>query len=201
MGGSGYNLSLSVGRAARGKATTRTPVHFYLDVPLYTYELPCVDTLGNPHTFRSRTPIGNDPRFYPLWCERCQVYQHVNPVTVAVEPPPSTDEPVSLAQDKGIMRERVSSWLGRNAYLAADAEGEAGMYAEAQIRFGLSLAETRRLFAGITMPASRSDSPDKCRAGTHLLTEDNIMPGYGGRGRQCRTCFNERRRANRKAAP
>lgn len=205
MGGKKYNPSLSVMRAAREKATTRTPSHFYTDVPMYVVELPCQSTFDNqPHTFRSRTLPWELPafvgHFVPLWCDRCKVNRWVSPLVQPLNWPDKhpTDQIVAAAQDKGILRERCAMWMARHAWRAWDEAGEADLYEEAIRRFGVTMTEARRLFNGIVRPQGVGPAPDMCRAGKHEMTDDNTL--IQATGRRCRACYNEGRAARRKKA-
>jgi hypothetical protein len=205
VGGAGYNPSLSAGRAARSKATTRTPVHFWLDVPLYRIHLPCLDEAGESlgHVFLSRTPLPEDlpdaVTAQPLYCGLCRLDRWVIPAGTAVEWPKPTDEQTNLEQDRGIMKERAAIWLARNAARAWDAEGEASLMEEATDLFGLTMTEVRRLFAGIVQSdAGPSASLAKCRAGLHWLTPGNI--DIVGKYRTCKACRRAKQQARREKA-
>ncbi len=193
MGGAGYNPSLSVGRAARSKASTRTPVHFWLDVPLYKIDLPC------GHAFLSRTPLDHGQlaiAFEPLYCARCRDYKMVNVMTTPVVQPRPTDELTNLEQDKGVLRERAAIWLARNAAKAWTPEGEAALMEEAMVLFGLTQTDARRIFVGVVQSESGpSASLAMCRAGLHPLTPDNV--DIVGKYRTCKECRRIKQRERR----
>lgn len=187
--GSGYNTSLAAGRSARNKAATRTPVHFYLDVPYYVYELPCKDTLtGEPHTFRSRTPATSQGGMYHFWCTRCREYREVRAITHQPvnrphsKPGDGPDEVVGLEQDKGILRERIAKALQGRGFLETDEQ-----IASAAVEFGVPVAEIKRINAGLVAPEGLSGLPDMCQAGLHEMTTDNTATESSGR-RTCRAC-------------
>lgn len=191
--GSGYNTSLAIGRSARNKAATRTPVHFYLDVPYYVYELPCKDrATGDPHTFRSRTPATSHAGMYHFWCDRCREYREVRAITALknVNRPHSTDELVAFEQDKGIMRERIARELQARGFLESDEE-----IASAAAEYGVPVAEIKRLNAGLVAPdGGPAELPEVCRKGLHEMTDSNIK--VIGQRRTCLACYRE---ADRKA--
>lgn len=197
--GSGYNTSLASGRGARRTASIRTPIHFWLDVPMYEYELHCGN--GN-HTFLSRTPIsplaidlGDDYEDYEdycvVWCDKCQEYRVID--DVKPEPlnrPVSTDEVTAFEQDKGLIREKIARELQNRGLLTEESQ-----LAKAAVEFGVPVREIRLINAGLVA----TDEPDMCQAGLHLLTEDNISFTRGRR--QCKACRaiaqKNRRAANR----
>lgn len=207
--GSGHNESLSVSRGARGRASTRTAIHFWLDVPLYEYELGCV---GYDHTFLSRTPVlpVEMDDFVVIWCDRCQEYRVID----SEEPEPdnlidlekiahrlkkvvtSLDDAMGFEQDKGILRERIAQAIQDRGYLTTDED-----ITEFAMMYGVPVGEIKKLNAGLTVPDNRSAEPEMCKAGLHEMTLDNIyVNGQGRRG--CKVCKSiaqrERRAAKRK---
>lgn len=193
--GSGYNTSLAAGRSARGKARTRTPIWFWLDAPLYVYELPCGGTwdTGDQHLFRSRTPATSFGGEYTFWCERCQQYRSINALThQPINRDHSTDEVVAWEQDKGILRERIGRWLQDRGYLETEAE-----IAETAARnwaigdkatpVHVPVTEIRRINVGLTAAPGQDGLPDVCAAGLHEMNPGNTAVESSGR-RTCRAC-------------
>jgi hypothetical protein len=182
--GSGYNESVSVSNSARGKASSRTPIHFYLDVPLYEYDLGC-GLNEHLHTFQSRTPM-DDGDF--VWCGGCEQFREIK--TEPLNRPISTDEVVAFEQDKGILRERIALAIQDIGFV--DNEEDVMKLA---VKFGVKISEVKRINAGLRAPEGLSGLPDMCSKGLHEMTIDNIMVS-GGR-RQCKACYNIARKANR----
>lgn len=185
--GSGYNDSLAASKSARSKASTRTPVHFYLTVPYYEYDLGCGRN-QHLHTFQSRTPFQDLETVWCSGCEEFRILQEPQPLNRPV----STDELVAFEQDKGILRERIARELQDMGFLSNEAE-----VMEMAIKFGVPVAEIKRINAGLRAPEGLSGLPDMCSKGLHEMTIDNTMVS-GGR-RQCKACYNIARRANRAA--
>lgn len=185
--GSGYNDSLAVSRGARGKASTRTPIHFYLAVPYYEYDLGCGRN-SHLHTFQSRTPIDNGDM---VWCSGCQEFREVN--TEPLNRPVTTDEVVAFEQDKGILRERIAMRLQDMGFVDNEAD-----IMELAISFGVPVAEIKRINAGLKAPEGLSGLPDMCAKGLHEMTPDNIAVNGAGR-RNCKACKSEAQRARRAA--
>jgi len=184
--GSGYNDSLAVSRGARSKASTRTPIHFWLAVPYYEYDLGC-GTNAHLHTFQSRTPLEIEDM---VWCSGCQEFREVN--SEPLNRPTSTDELVAFEQDKGILRERIARHLQDEGFI----DNEAAV-AEWAVRYGVPVAEIKRINAGLKAPEGLSGLPDLCSKGLHEMSMENIMVSHGRR--QCKACYNIARRANRAA--
>jgi LysM domain-containing protein len=212
--GSGHNESLSVSRGARGRASTRTAIHFWLDVPLYEYELQC--GVNGDHTFLSRNPVlarTNDEGFpiedfCVVWCDRCQEFRVID----SPEPEPSNlvalekiahrmkkivtslDDAMGFEQDKGILRERIAQEIQDRGYLTTDAE-----ITDLAVEFGVPVGEIKKLNAGLKAPDIVAGQPDMCQAGLHEMTVDNIAITRGRR--QCKACRaiaqKKRRAANR----
>jgi hypothetical protein len=193
--GSAHNTSLDVGRGARNKASTRTPVHFYLDVPYYEYDLEC-GTGTRIHTFQSRTPViaaEEHDNFCTLWCDRCMEYR----VLDSREPEPlnkivSADDLIGYEQDKGILRERIALAVQDAGFLTNDRE-----IADFAVRFRVPVSEIKRINAGLRAPDGLSGEPDLCQAGKHEMTMDNIAITRGRR--QCKACRAEAQRQRRAA--
>lgn len=195
--GSGRNESLSVMRSVRTKASSRTPVHFYLDVPQYEYDLDC-GTKEHIHTFQSRTPLvaaEEHDDFCIVWCNYCQNYSKIE----GREPEPlnrpiTTDEVVGWEQDKGIMRERIALAIQDEGYLEDDA-----VIREFAMMYGVPVMEIKKINAGLRAPDGLSGIPDLCKAGLHEMTPDNIAITRDRR--QCKACRtiaqSERRARNR----
>ena len=193
--GAAHNNSLDVGRGARNKASTRTPIHFYLDVPMYEYDLEC-GTKTRIHTFQSRTPVvaaEEHDDFCILWCNICMEYRKLN----SREPEPlnkvvTADEAVAFEQDKGILRERIALVIQDMGFVETDRE-----IADLAVKFGVPVGEIKKLNAGLRAPDGLSGEPDLCKAGKHEMTIDNIdiVGGY----RTCKACRREKQRARRAA--
>lgn len=185
--GSGYNTSLAVGRSARRRSSERQPIHFYLDVPIYTYELECL------HTFNSRSPMvenanAADHEELLVWCDRCNSYSR--PLPEPVNQSVSNDERIAFEQDKGIIRERIARALQAEGFLQTDED-----LANAAQHYGIPVLEIKRINAGLTA-AEGNAGPEMCRAGLHELTPENLVFMKGRR--RCRACkLNEQR--NRRA--
>lgn len=185
--GSGYNESVAASRSARGKASTRTPIHFYLTVPVYEYDLGCGRN-EHLHTFQSRTPIDNGD---VVWCSGCQEFREVS--TDPLNRPTSTDEVVAFEQDKGILRERIARFLQDIGFIDNEAD-----VAKLAVQFGVPVAEIKRINAGLKAPEGLSGLPDLCKAGLHELTSENI--GVDGHGRRyCKACRTAAQKARREA--
>lgn len=184
--GSGYNDSLAVGRGARGKASTRTPVHFYLDVPLYEYDLGC-GVNEHLHTFQSRTPMDNGDF---VWCSGCEAYRKIN--SEPLNRPVSTDEIVGFEQDKGILRERIAMALQDHGFVNSEED-----IASFAVEFGVKISEIKKINAGLRAPEGLSGLPDMCAKGLHEMTVDNIAISHGRR--QCKACRTEAQKARRAA--
>jgi|ERR1700754_4566841 len=187
--GSGYNDSLALSRNARGKASTRTPIHFYLSVPVYEYDLGCGRN-AHLHTFQTRTPFITDDEEVIVWCNGCQKYRKIDPEIEPLNHPTSTDELVAFEQDKGILRERIAMHLQDIGFV--DNEKDIAVLA---VEHGVQVSEIKRINAGLKAPDGLSGLPDMCSKGLHEMTIENIMVS-GGR-RQCKACYNIARRANR----
>lgn len=203
--GSGYNGSLSAGRGARRNASTRTAIHFWLDVPYYEYELPC--GINGDHTYLSRTPVtaraiddGIDyvdiEDFCVVWCDRCMNWSVIDdPYPEPLNRPTSTDEITAFEQDKGLIRERIAIELQNRGLMTTEEQ-----FAKAAVEFGVNVAELRRINAGLVAPASTDNEPIMCKAGLHELTVDNTyVNGQGRRGcKACKAKAQRDRRANKK---
>lgn len=193
--GAAHNNSLDVGRGARNKASTRTPIHFYLDVPMYEYDLEC-GTKDRIHTFQSRTPVvaaEEHDDFCILWCDICMEYRKLD----SREPEPlnkvvTADDLVGFEQDKGILRERIALAIQDMGYVETDEQ-----IAKLAVEFGVPVGEIKKLNAGLRAPDGLSGEPDLCKAGLHEMTIDNIdiVGGY----RTCKLCRREKQRARRAA--
>lgn len=193
--GAAHNNSLDVGRSARNKASTRTPIHFYLDVPYYEYDLEC----GNKHrihTFQSRTPVlaaEEHDDFCILWCDICMDYRKLE----SREPEPlnkivTADEIVAFEQDKGILRERIGMAVQDAGYLETEDQ-----IAKMAVEFGVPVGEIKKINAGLRAPEGLSGEPDLCKAGLHEMTMDNTAITRGRR--QCKACRTIAQRARRAA--
>jgi len=185
--GSGYNDSLAAGRSARTKASTRTPIHFYLSVPMYEYDLGCGRS-EHLHTFQSRTPLVTDDEEIMVWCSGCQEFRIVNsePLNRMI----STDEEVAWEQDKGILRERIALRLQDIGFVQNEEQ-----LVSLAVQFGVPVSEIKKINAGLKAPEGLSGLPDMCSKNLHEMTIENTMVS-GGR-RQCKACYNAARRANR----
>lgn len=180
--GSGYNDSLAVSRGARGKASTRTPIHFWLEVPMYEYEI------DGKHTFITRTPLvptDDDDESLIVWCERCQKYQVIQLPAEPLNQPVSNDERIAFEQDKGTLRERIAMTLQDLGFLESDSQ-----IMELAVQFGVPVGEIKKINAGLRAPEGLSGVPDMCQAGLHEMTLDNIK--VTKHGRQCLLCYRER---------
>jgi hypothetical protein len=184
--GSGRNESLSVMRSARTRASNRTPVHFWLSVPYYEYDLEC-GTKQHIHTFQSRTPLTpaeEHDDFITVWCNYCQSYTKIDgrnhePLNRSI----STDEFVGFEQDKGILRERIALAVQDEGFLEHDAQ-----IREFAIMYGVPVAEIKKINAGLRAPSGLSGEPDICKAGLHEMTSENTkVDGHGRRG--CLACY------------
>jgi hypothetical protein len=190
--GAAHNNSLDVGNSARRKASTRTPVHFYLSVPMYEYDLQC-GTRDRIHTFQSRTPVvpaeEHDDSVI-LWCDHCQNYTKVE--IEYLEPlnrPISTDELTAFEQDKGLLRERIAMAIQDAGYLESEIE-----IVEMALLYGVPVAEIQKINAGLRAPEVVIGE-DLCKAGLHVMTVDNIALSHGRR--QCKACRTEAQRVRR----
>lgn len=184
--GSGYNESVAASRSARGKASTRTPIHFYLAVPVYEYDLGCGRN-QHLHTFQSRTPMENGDI---VWCSGCQEFREIS--TEPLNRPISTDEVVAFEQDKGILRERIARFLQDIGFIDNEAD-----VANLAVQFGVPVAEIKRINAGLKAPEGLSGLPDLCSKGLHEMTPDNISVTRNRR--QCKACKLEAQRLRRAA--
>lgn len=182
--GSGYNPSQAASNSARGKASTRTPVHFWLAVPYYEYDLEC-GTKDHIHTFQSRTPIvaaEEHDDFVIVWCDRCQNYTKLDGRSPEpLNQPTSNDERIAFEQDKGVLRERIARAVQDEGFLENDAE-----IMEMAMLYGVPVGEIKRINAGLRAPEGLSGQPDLCKAGLHEMTPDNIAITRGRR--QCKMC-------------
>jgi hypothetical protein len=193
--GSGYNESVAVSRGARGKASTRTPIHFYLSVPMYEYDLGCGRN-AHLHTFQSRTPlvaIAEDSDTIAVWCSGCQEFREIDVNTEPLNRLTSTDEIVAFEQDKGILRERIAMHLQDIGYV----DNETDIVALA-IEHGVPVSEIKKINAGLKAPEGLSGLPDLCAKGLHEMTPDNIAVNGAGR-RNCKACKLDAQRARRLA--
>lgn len=186
--GAGYNTSLAIGRSTRRKSSTRTAIHFYLDVPVYEYELEC------GHSFNSRTPMienAEDHEELLVWCGRCRKYM------APWEPlnqPVSNDEIIAFEQDKGIIRERVALALQTEGYPESEHD-----LAEAAQKYGIPVREIRQINAGLTATENQTGAPEMCRANLHELTPENLIFRHGRKAcRQCDLIAQRNRRARNK---
>ncbi len=192
--GSGYNDSLATGRGARTKASTRTPIHFYLDVPYYEYDLTCGKS-QHLHTFQTRTPFipFNDTDPVTVWCSGCQEFREVSPVAEPLNRPVSTDEIVAFEQDKGILRERIALAIQDVGFVDNEAD-----IAGLAVKYGVPVAEIKKINAGLKAPDGLSGLLDMCSKGLHEMDTDNLA--IDGRGRRyCKACYNIARKARRNA--
>jgi hypothetical protein len=191
--GSGYNDSVAASNSARGKASTRTPVHFYLDVPMYEYDLGCGRN-AHIHSFQSRTPlvpIDDDENTITVWCSGCQEFREIDASTEPLNRPTSTDEVTAFEQDKGILRERIALNLQDIGFIDTEAE-----VIELAVKFGVPVGEIKKLNAGLRAPEGLSGLPDMCAKGLHEMTPDNISLNGAGR-RNCKACKLDAQRARR----
>lgn len=190
--GVGYNESVAASNSARGKASTRTPVHFYLNVPMYEYDLGCGRN-SHLHTFQSRTPFMNDDDdFVEVWCSGCQQYRKISIQAEPLNRPVSTDDLTMFEQDKGILRERIALKVQDMGMI----ESEEDFIRLAQ-QFGVKISEVRKINAGLRAPEGLSGLPDLCSKGLHEMTVDNIALSHGRR--QCKACKTDGQRARRAA--
>lgn len=184
--GSGYNTSLALGRSARSKAASRTPIHFWLNVPLYRYQLPC-STETSIHEFRSRTPFEHETLVYCRWCGDWRDVRGLEPINS----PHSNDERIAFEQDKGLLRERAAQSM-----LADGVPETEEAIAEFARENGIPVREVKRITAALVAPIPRDAAKfNMCRAGLHELTPDNIKFSRGRR--QCKACQNERQKERR----
>jgi hypothetical protein len=188
--GSGYNDSLAVSRGARGKASTRTPIHFYLDVPMYEYDLGCGRN-EHLHTFQTRTPFDPDEETI-VWCSGCQEYRQVSSEIQPLNRFVSADEITAFEQDKGILRERIAKAIQDIGFVENDAD-----IAQLANTHGVPVAEIKKINAGLRAPEGLSGIPDMCSKGLHEMTVDNIAITRGHR--QCKACRTEAQRKRRAA--
>ena len=194
--GAAHNNSLDVGKSARNKASTRTPIHFWLDVPMYEYDIGC-GTREHIHTFQSRTPLvpaEEHDDFVIVWCASCQKYQTIDGDNLAepLNQPVSNDEKIAFEQDKGLLRERIAWHVQDLGYLDDD---ESIM--RLAIQHGVPVAEIKKINAGLKAPETFNGAADLCAAGLHEMTIDNITVA-GGR-RRCKACRTLAQRARRAA--
>lgn len=196
--GSGYNQSEATSRSMRSKASTRTPISFWLGVPTYEYDLGCGKN-DHLHTYQTRTPLISDDEGTDIivYCSGCQEFRVVDPNTEPLNRPISTDEIVAFEQDKGVLRERIARHLQDIGYLDNDAD-----IAKMAVEFGVPVGEIKKINAGLRAPEGTSGSPDMCAKGLHEMTIDNILVKSGRR--TCKACYREKDRlaaaARRKAA-
>lgn len=186
--GSGFNDSLAVGRGARTKASTRTPIHFWLSVPMYEYDLGC-GRESHLHTFQTRTGFVSEDEIV-VWCSGCQEYRTVDLETEPLNRPLSTDEIVAFEQDKGILRERIAMVIQDIGFIDNDAD-----IAKIAVKFGVPVGEIKKINAGLRAPEGLSGLPDLCKAGLHEMTLENIAITRGRR--QCKACRAEAQRNRR----
>lgn len=189
--GSGYNDSLAVSRGARGKASTRTPIHFYLEVPMYEYDLGCGRN-EHLHTFQSRTPLiaSDDGKPVMVWCSGCQEFREITSEKQPLNRPISTDEVVGFEQDKGIIRERIALDIQDLGFIDKEED-----FIALAVKHGVKISEVKRLNAGLRAPEGLSGLPDMCAKGLHEMNIDNIIVTNGRR--KCRACWNAARRERR----
>lgn len=181
--GVGYNDSIAASNTARRKASTRTPIHFYFNVPIYQYDLEC-GTRERIHIFYSRTPLvpaEEHDDFSIVWCDLCQTYRSIPLDQEPLNLDPSADELTSFEQDKGILRERIALLIQDLGFLDNEAE-----VMDAAIQFGVPVREIKRINAGLRAPVGLSGEPDLCKAGMHEMTLENIAISRGRR--QCKAC-------------
>lgn len=213
--GSGHNPSVSVSNSARRKASNRTASSFWADVPVYQYELECTDV------FRTRTPIpqaGYDEEQPEMWCELCQQYRAL----FSLEPlnqPVSNDEAIGLAQDVGIVKERIANAMQQIGFLSSEGDlerfytkgtvqygiGEDEIpVKELMAKYGISLVGLRKINMGLTAVEGLT-LPELCPAGLHEMTLSNVYltTERGTTRKRCRICYNaakqERRVKSKKA--
>ncbi len=204
--GSGYNDSLALGRSARSKASARTPVFFWLNVPLYEYPLEC----AAGHVYRTRTPILMDddeieeeplPEETMVYCERCDDYVAIPKDTIAVNLSLNHDIYLdkrtkrirgnAIEQDNGVLRERIARELQARGFLDSDED-----MAKAAVEFGVPVSEIRKINAGLSASETgTSTQSEMCRAGKHEMTLDNI--DVVGKFRTCKACRRESQQARR----
>jgi len=189
--GSGYNDSLAASRSARTRASTRTPIYFYLDVPKYEYDLGCGRN-QHLHTFQTRTPFVEieEGESVSVWCTGCQEFREIDPHSEPLNRPTSTDEVVAFEQDKGILRERIALDVQDIGFVENETE-----VAELAIKHGVPVSEIRKINAGLRAPEGLSGLPDMCSKGLHEMTPDNIAVSRGRR--QCKACRTDAQRARR----
>lgn len=187
--GSGYNDSLAASRGARTNASTRTPVHFWLNVPVYEYDLGCGRN-QHLHTFQTRTPLMSDDDTVTLLCSNCQEYREISADAEPLNQPTSNDEKIAFEQDKGVLRERIAQVIQDRGFVENDSE-----IAKLAVEFGVPVAEIKRLNAGLRAPDGLSGMPDMCKAGLHEMTLENTLVTNGRR--KCRACWYNARRARR----
>lgn len=183
--GSGYNTSLAMGRSARRKSSTRTPFHFYLNVPAYEYELEC------GHSFRSRTPMianAEENERLLVWCDHCREYMF--PYPDPVNQPVSNDEAIAFEQDKGILMERLGIHLQGIGFLQTDAD-----IAITAHDFGIPVKAVKQVNAALNAPEITNGAPDMCQKGLHEMTPANTVFMSGRR--RCRACKLEANRLSR----
>lgn len=180
----GYNPSILAALAVRRQAQIRTPVHYWLSVPVYEYSLDC------GHYFYSRTLLlPYEDEDVIVWCEKCEAF---------IEPPTEPektyfgDEWVAYEQDKGLLRERIARELQADGFPQTEAE-----LAEAAVRFGVPVSEIRQINQGLTAPPGLT-LPELCKKGKHEMTIENIKPTRSGR--QCLMCHTEAQRQRRAKA-
>ncbi len=161
--GSGYNGSVAASRSARTKASTRTPLHFYLSVPMYQYDLGC-GKRGITHVYLTRTPLvapdfhteSGDEMPGMVWCSRCQNYTAIAPDIEPLNQPVSNDEKINFEQDKGLLRERVAMVIQDMGYLESDEQ-----IAKVAVEFGIPVGEVKKINAGLKAPEGMSGQTDR----------------------------------------
>lgn len=192
--GSGYNPSEAASASARGKASTRTPIHFWLTVPMYEYDLGCGRN-DHLHTFQTRTPfvgMEDDDSTLTVWCSGCQEFRVIDIEQAPLNQPVSNDERIAFEQDKGLLRERIALKVQDQGFLEHDEE-----IAIMAVEFGVPVAEIKKINAGLRAPEGLSGMPDLCSKGLHEMTIENIAISHGRR--QCKACHNAARKASRAA--
>lgn len=196
--GSGYNDSLAASRGARTRASTRTPIHFWLTVPMYQYDIGC-GTDTRVHIFMSRTPVIaiDDEDSCVVWCENCQEFRVIDsPEPEPLNQPISNDEKIAFEQDKGLLRERIGLAIQDAGYLESDEKIREFILRDWSLESGFVLQvpnrEIKKLNAGLKAPEGLSGQPDLCKAGLHEMTIDNIKIKSGRRS--CLACHREKDR-------
>ena len=202
--GSGYNESLAVSRGARTRASSRTPIHFWLDVPMYEYDIGCGNRIRT-HVFVSRTPLvaaEEHDDFCIVWCDLCEQYRQIDsrepePMQVSNYPKKQlaiTDELIAYEQDKGVIRERIGMTLQAFGFIGNDTELQTFIdkdwSLEPDFNIRVNAGEIKKINAGLRAPDGMSGQPDLCKAGLHEMNIDNIVVKSGRRS--CKACHNLR---------